>query len=821
VDREIEENVAAGIGFKPSGGSDGNGEEESIMTGLTRRTFLKTSSAAAGAMGIGSGLIGSGLSAWGSATGVNSATTSTMYYVATNGNDAWSGKLAEPNAPRTDGPFATLYRARDAVRELKNKQAPAESVTVIVRGGKYFLDQTLTFGEEDSGSREFPIRYQGCAGEKVVLSGGKRVTGWKPYRGQILQAELPGSKGGKWKFRQLFLNGESQIRSRYPKYDRHNPLYGGWLFAAGGKRKGSTPSFNYKPGSFPRRWAKPQNGELIIFQERGWSDSTVAIKSIDEATHTITASQEFRSVDFPPWFQAFDNFDGSGDRFRVENLLEELTEPGEWCLDPDEGILYFWPPNGNLKPADELVAPALSTLIDIENAAWLAISGFVFTETLGGDETHRTDLDGYGAMFTSQGRKYCGEAMHLQGAEHCVIEHNRFYAVGGNAIYLERYNARNVIRRNEISHAGTNGICLLGNYIPIGAVSEPMAKGRQPFPMFNEVTDNHIHHCGTITKFTDGIILGVSDSNLIAHNRLEYLPGHAINLGLNGFGRNLVEYNEIHHVCLETWDEAAINVWMTNPLSDAMAGHVIRFNLMTDVIGCHTERDGSIMAPDGAANGIYLDQSTSNCFVQGNIIVRPSGYGFMVHGGQHNLIENNIVVDATSNATVWVLPISKKVEYTGFSGQVGYFGDLRSAFLFGNRFCNNIIYYKQGRYTKPTTLFDLRPRGDDSQSKGNTRYVISESNRNVFFRHDNGECIVTEITQQETQSQVRDVLKSFSVAEWQEKGFDLNSVQADPLFLDPDRDDYRLKPESPALRLGFVPTDIAKIGIRAEHDATP
>jgi parallel beta-helix repeat protein len=336
-------------------------------------------------------------------------------------------------------------------------------------------------------------------------------------------------------------------------------------------------------------------------------------------------------------------------------------------------------------------------------------------------------------------------------------------------------------------------------------------------PLFNEVTDNYIHDCGVFKKYIAGVFLGVSDGNLIAHNRLEHLPHHAINLGSNAFGRNLVERNEIRYVCQEIWDTAAINSWMEEPISDARAGHVIRFNRIMDVIGCHTDRKGNIVTPDGAANGIYLDANTSNCFIQGNTIVRSSGYAVYVHGGQHNFIENNIIVDSTLNAEILPPANSGKIKYTGFSGQIGYYGNLRSAFLVGNRFCNNIVSYKQGPYSQPTTLFDFRPRGDDSESTGDSDYVVSESNRNLFFRRDEGDFLVTQILQSVTEKGTKDVVKTISLNDWQEQGFDQDSVQADPLFVDPDHDDYRLKPESPAFRLGFVPTDMKRIGIQEQQ----
>ncbi len=127
------------------------------------------------------------------------------FFVAVNGNDGWSGKSSAPNADRTDGPFATLVRAREAIREMKPKEGLKEPVTVMVRGGKYFVERTLVLEFEDSGTRDCPITYTAYPGEKPVLSGGRKVEGWKPYKGEILQCELPEARGGNWKFRHLLL----------------------------------------------------------------------------------------------------------------------------------------------------------------------------------------------------------------------------------------------------------------------------------------------------------------------------------------------------------------------------------------------------------------------------------------------------------------------------------------------------------------------------------------------------------------------------------------------------------------------------------------
>jgi hypothetical protein len=132
------------------------------------------------------------------------------FYVATDGSDANVGTKEEP--------FATLERARDAVRELKRtKEGP---ITVLVRGGVYYLGETLIFGPEDSG-KDQPITYAAYPGEIPVISGGRKIVGeWQPYRDGIMMCELPEAKEGKLNFTQLFVNGKRQIRARCAWSDR-------------------------------------------------------------------------------------------------------------------------------------------------------------------------------------------------------------------------------------------------------------------------------------------------------------------------------------------------------------------------------------------------------------------------------------------------------------------------------------------------------------------------------------------------------------------------------------------------------------------------
>jgi hypothetical protein len=116
------------------------------------------------------------------------------FYVSPAGNDAWAGTKRRP--------YATLERARDAIRELKQQPGGLKQpVTVCLRKGTHFLKRTFTLGSEDSGTKDCPITYRARGSEDVTISGGRLITGFKPIAvngRQMLVADVPEVRAGEW-----------------------------------------------------------------------------------------------------------------------------------------------------------------------------------------------------------------------------------------------------------------------------------------------------------------------------------------------------------------------------------------------------------------------------------------------------------------------------------------------------------------------------------------------------------------------------------------------------------------------------------------------
>ncbi|MEX0728075.1 MAG: right-handed parallel beta-helix repeat-containing protein [Planctomycetaceae bacterium] len=712
------------------------------------------------------------------ANGESPASAKTIFYVSAEGNDQWPGRRPAPSADRQDGPFSTLTAARDAIRRLKNANQIPGAVDVVILDGTYHLTEPLVLTPEDSGDEQHPVTWSAYPGHRPVLSGGRVVDGWKPYEGQIVTSHLPDVKVGTWNFRQIFFRGERQTRSCWPNPDPADPLYSGWAFIeTDAATENSVPyTHRFSADQPPRTWSHPDQAEMNVFPWYCWVNDLIPVKTADAAAQSIslTRAPNFGFMPLMP-----------GNRFRVENMLEELDQPGEWCLRTDTGTLYFWPPE-DLQPGD-VVVPVVDTLIELRGTAesplqHITISGLTFSHT-------RTPFpDDLHENFHSPTVR--GAGITLEHGDGCRVEGNRFVMLGGDGVRLQGANARNEIVGNEIGHIGGAGVVLAGldkegnaGDTPDFENQDSLRRNSVRFPKLvrNVISDNDIHHCGYFKKNCGGVHMYAVNSvdNVISHNRIHDMSDKGMVMQ-DGFGRYIVEYNDMQRLGREIADTGGIMVNRWFVLDDdpeLSAGAVIRFNLIRDCIGCgayaearHPKGEGDRTAANGRlwtpyyTWGIYFDNSGMKNTVFGNIVVSTvlGGVALPVGNPKNNRVENNIFIGSSGNQI-----------------------DLRLSGT-NNRFSRNILYYSD----PAAKLFAASPSAPAS---------ISECDHNVYFLA--GEEPLT----------IRGI---GTLGDWKKLGFDQHTLVADPLFVDIEHGDYRLRPESPAFSLGFQPIPVDKIGPR-------
>ncbi len=709
-----------------------------------------------------------------------------FFYVSTNGNDAWSGALPAPNPESTDGPFASLRRARDAIRALKSAGELESNVTVSVLGGTYYFDETLLLDGRDAGSAQCTVTYTAYPGQQPVLSGGRRIDKWQDHGGPILKADVPQAKKDAWKFRQLFYDGKRQTRARWPNTDPADPLYSGWAFIEATLPEGEKrpTMFRFSADAAPRDWAKPLQAEVDVFPWYCWVNDIISLKHFDVQARTLTLAKN-PSYDFSTLM--------TGNRFCVENLLEELDLPGEWCLDTETGTVYFWPPEGSVKFGN-VVAPWVDTLIELRGTADapirnVTISGLTFTET------HSTFPEHLHGNFHAPLLR--GAAVRLEHCDNCRITDNRFFNLGSDAVRLQGHNTQNQIVGNEIAFVGAAGISLASNDAsgsPSGRWTDieelRRCSARYPKSVRNLITNNYIHHCGVIKKNGGAVqAYGINSvDNVISHNLIHDVADKGI-VAQDGFGCFIIEYNEMYNLNHEIADTGGIMINRWYSLKDDLEldrCHLIQFNLIRNCIGCgafaataNVQGTGAGLKAGGKIYspyytwGIYFDNSGMDNVVYGNIIVSTvlGAVSMPVGVPKNNRVENNIFVESSGNQ----------------------FDLLMSPGSYGNRFVRNIVYYKN-------------PAAALLAASSSAVQSLSQCDYNLYWPAAGQAMRVRGIGQE-------------TFDDWKKLGFEEHSLIADPLLVDVEGGDYRLRPESPAFRLGFCPIDVERIGRQGKYRA--
>ena len=547
--------------------------------------------------------------------------------MATNGNDQWSGRLPAPSRKGTDGPFATLPRALKAVREARQHGAveSRQTATVFLCGGTYFVEAPIVLTPEDSN-----LLLMACPGTTPVLSGGRPIAGWKEVSVEgkkLWAADVPDVRGGKWLFRELWVNGRRATRARQPNkgYLSITEL----LDKAPEWTQGQT-RFRFREGDL-KAWNTVTNGEVVAMTK--WVESRLPVVSVDEKERIVNFSK--RSV-----FGL-----EAGDLYYVEGAFEFLDEPGEWYLDPASGTLYYLPLPGERLETLQAIAPALSQVVRVEGrpeagkfVGHVILRGLTFSHTewcfptgfqSGENKPNispepKAEVGGFGQAAVGVPGAVWGEGVH-----ECAFENCRFANLGNYGLELARGCQANRVVRCEFSDLGAGGLKIGETSIRDQAAEQTSA---------NEVSNCHIHDGGKMFHSAIGIWIGQSPENRLTHNLIHDFYYTGISIGWTwGYGtalasNNTVEFNHVHHIGVKSDGDGPILSDMAGIYTlGKQPGTTIRNNLWHDMAGI---RYGGW--------GIYFDEGSSGILAESNLVYRTTHGGFHQHYGETNVVRNNI-----------------------------------------------------------------------------------------------------------------------------------------------------------------------------------
>jgi parallel beta-helix repeat protein len=792
------------------------------------------------------------------------------FYVATNGNDQWSGRLATPTPDRTDGPFASVGRAREALR-----RAPGGCAQI--RAGVYYLSEPLTFGPDDSGTPQSPTSLVAYPGEKPELVGARPITGWQRGADRTLSVELADVRAGKWYFRQLFVDGQRQIRARYPNADPADSYRKGFMYVARG-----LGGFGLAVGNIHNRgdWMDyvirvPADGEYRFWVYYGALNKPFGRGDMGGRTSiAVDGGKPVPLMNLPDtggwgdfrWSQTATLPLTQGQhRLRWQNMAGGGLQLEAYALTDDPQ----WKPTDTRLPKP---APGKHLLV-IQAEEFAAYQGKQLSVSGSGGSKNAFHYDP--ATFKPRWAAAPGAEIHIFQSGSCrafkeilsivnVDPESRSVTVGGPECMAplgpgDRYFVENVAEeldspgewhldratgvlryrpapgfssRSEVTAPRVGrAIQILGD----PAKKRPVRWVRIAGLTIRDTDYAPTDGCAGYGMGNDGAVyLADAEQCVIENCTLRNTGKYAV--CLDGGRENTVRANEIAHSA-----EGGVLLLKSagNTVSDNHIHHLGAVykhigGVVLEGAGTDDNRVAHNWIHDSSRYGISLKNPGRRNVIEYNRVERTNTEtydtgGIEVTQGNRDFrsgsaIHHNVVGDTIGYSSRGAEPVylSWSIYLDSFAG--GY--DVHHNIVYRDH--DGGIMLQGGRHNRVTNnIFvdgELRQGCLSNFAQNSTGLVLQ---RNIFCyskpeatlfstgKLSPGVIAVDYNLYWHGGAEIRTGWGARqTLAQWREQGYDRNSIVADPRFVDPKRDNYALQPDSPALRLGFQPIDAGQAGPR-------
>ena len=512
-------------------------------------------------------------------------------WISPKGSDFNDGTRQSPKATLT----SALRQAREWRRTEDNRIQGG--ITIYMEGGTYAFHEPVFIRPEDSGTKESPTIIRSVGDEKVVLSGGICINGWKK-QGKVWVADVPVFNGRPLDFRQLWVNGKKAVRARdVEDFEKMNRIC-------------SVDEKNeilYVPAVSIRRLIdnkgnlKAKYAEMVLHQM--WCVANLRIRSVEVQgdSAAIRFHQPESRIQFEhPWPRPMVTTDGHNSAFYLTNARELQDVPGEWYHDIDARKVYYYPREGEKMQEAEVIVPAVETLVRVEGTldrpvCHIRFEKITFSYTTWMRPSEKGHVPLQAGMYLTDGyridpkmqRNYLNHPLDNQGwlgrpaaavrvvaARQIDFERCRFEHLGSTGLDYEEAVQGGVVRGCLFRDIAGNGL-LVGSFSP---AAHETHLPYNPADRREVCTQQQINNC----YFTEignedwgclAIAAGyVGDVN-IEHNEISEVPYSGISLGwgwtqtVNCMRNNRVHANLIHHYAKHMYDVAGIYTLGSQPKS--------------------------------------------------------------------------------------------------------------------------------------------------------------------------------------------------------------------------------------------------------------
>ena len=512
-------------------------------------------------------------------------------WISPKGSDFNDGTRQSPKATLT----SALRQAREWRRTEDNRIQGG--ITIYMEGGTYAFYEPVFIRPEDSGTKESPTTIRSIGNEKVILSGGISINGWKK-QGKVWVADVPAFNGRPLDFRQLWVNGKKAVRARdVEDFEKMNRIC-------------SVDEKNeilYVPAVSIRRLIdnkgnlKAKYAEMVLHQM--WCVANLRIRSVEVQgdSAAIRFHQPESRIQFEhPWPHPMVTTDGHNSAFYLTNARELQDVPGEWYHDIDARKVYYYPREGEKMQEAEVIVPTVETLVRVEGTldrpvCHIRFEKITFSYTTWMRPSEKGHVPLQAGMYLTDGyridpkmqRNYLNHPLDNQGwlgrpaaavrvvaARQIDFERCRFEHLGSTGLDYEEAVQGGVVRGCLFRDIAGNGL-LVGSFSP---AAHETHLPYDPADRREVCTQQQINNC----YFTEignedwgclAIAAGYVEDINIEHNEISEVPYSGISLGwgwtqtVNCMRNNRVHANLIHHYAKHMYDVAGIYTLGSQPKS--------------------------------------------------------------------------------------------------------------------------------------------------------------------------------------------------------------------------------------------------------------
>lgn len=670
-------------------------------------------------------------------------------YVATNGNDANVGSKQKP--------FATIDRARLAVREYSKDK----NIVVYIRSGRYYVDNPIVFDEFDSGKDGTPITYTAYPGEKPVIVGGKPLTNWERVSEGVYKTLLDIKDDN---FFYIFENGMRVNEARYPNK--------GYLLGEDKKVKNDALDFSVKPADLANNFTLNKRSRIFLWPANDWFSAFVPIASVDRNIGIISLPDTMHLTGINR---------RSPRRYYLTGIKEAFDTRGEFYYDKNSRELFYRPLADDINKS-EIIVPTTTSVVrfkgDKKPVKNIVFKGIDFTISRFGEffceikkGTHGTN--GWNEPANKEALVY------FENAENCIVENSVISNAGYNGVSMVWRAKDNVIQNCEIKRCGFHAVLLSGYRAEFGSKAYHN-KG-------NIINNNHLHDCGELVGHSAGVFIWASGDNKITNNEIHDMPRYGVCVKGQRWGgnygekaqlkiktgeivtrenhwdfihsrNNYIAFNDIYRVSKESEDNGMISFWGSGK------GNVVYYNKLHDI----KDRD-----VEGLTMAVYIDDAADYITVENNIIYGLKAgaqiFPILAKGVHNKIINNYIICEEETKAAIRSV--------TMYNEQTG-----------SHIYKRNIVYLK-GK----ADIFSFGSLQSDKLDECDYNLIFSE--KGIYYYVGGN--------------------RKIGIDDWKRAfngRYGKNSVYADPLFYNVASHDFRLKNNSPALKMGIIPIDVDMIG---------